>query len=142
MYLGTPFSALPPAQCFLLSSLPSTFTGSSSYQYDLHGGVREREWLVGGRQWSAFPSPIPAGEGEQRLMGGRRHGRVQEWVSLDEGQDIIREVLRRGEQCSYTYSCTGSWPGGHKGRGSLRTGSWGLVRLCDHQLPTAPKHDW
>lgn len=42
MCLGTPFSALPPAQCFLLSSLPSTFTGSSSYQYDLPCGVRER----------------------------------------------------------------------------------------------------
>lgn len=114
---------------------------SSFYQYDLHCEVREREWLSWGGQWRAFFSPIPAGKGKQRLMGGRWHGRVQEWVSLDEGQDIIREVSRRGEQGSYTYSCTGSWPGGHIGRGSLKAGSWGLVRFCDHHEPTAPKHD-
>jgi len=45
-------------------------------------------------------------------MGGRWHGGVQQWVSLDEGQDVIGEVSRRGEQGSHTYSCTGSWPGG------------------------------
>lgn len=116
---------LSPAQDFLLSSLPSTFISSSSHQYDLPCGVREGEWLRRGEEWSSFFSPIPAGEGEQRLMGGRWHGRVQQWVSLDKGQDIIREVSRRGEQGSYTYSCTGSWPGGHMGRHRLRAGSWG-----------------
>lgn len=68
-------------------------------------------------------------------MGGRWHGRVQEWVSLDEGQDIIREISGRGEQCSHTYSCTGSGPGGHIGRGSLRTGSWWLQSLAKPQQP-------
>lgn len=63
-------------------------------------------------------------------MGGGWHGGVQQWVSLDEGQDIIREISGRGEQGSYTYSCTGSWPGGHRGRGCLRAESWGCVRLC------------
>lgn len=80
-----------------------------------------------GGWWSAFFSSIPAGEGEKRLVGGRWHSRVQQWVSLDEGQDIIREISGRGEQGGYTYSCTGSWPGGHMGRGNLRAKSWGLA---------------
>lgn len=44
-----------------------------------------------------FFSPIPAGEGKERLVGGRWHSGVQQWVSLDESQDIIREISRRGE---------------------------------------------
>ena len=56
--------------------------------------------MRGGWQWSGFFSLIPAGEGEQRLMGGRWHGRVQEWVSLDEGQDIIREISGEGNNAA------------------------------------------
>lgn len=92
-----------------------------------------------GRWWTAFFfGCIPAGEGEQRLMGGRWHGGVQQWVSLNEGQDVVREISGRGEQGSYTYSCTGSWPGGHMGRGSLRAGGWDLGSVFPTHM--APFH--
>ena len=83
---------------------------------------------------------IPAGEGEQRLMGSRWHGWVQQWVSLDKGQDVIREISGRGEQGSHTYPCTGSWPGRHMERSHVRTGTQGLVKYPTP--PAAPKHDW
>lgn len=128
-----PARALPPAQGFLLHSLPSIPTGSSSRRCDLPCGVRGEAAERGG-QWSAFYSPVPAGEGEQRLAGGRWHGGVQQWVSLDEGQDIVREISGRGEQGSYTHSCTGSWPGGHTGRGPPQGGS----RSESGSLPRPP----
>lgn len=128
-----PARALPPAQGFLLRSLLSILTGSPSRRCDLPCGVKGEAAERGG-QWSAFYSPVPAGEGEQRLAGGRWHSGVQQWVSLDEGQDIVREISGRGEQGSYTHSCTGSWPGGHTGRGPPQGGSW----LESGSLPHPP----
>lgn len=33
---------------------------------------------------------LPAGESEERLVGGRWHRGIQKWVRLDEEQDSIR----------------------------------------------------
>lgn len=76
---------------------PSTFMGTSSRHCDSPGGVREGEWLRWEGSGQCFFSPVPAGEGKERLVGGRWHSGVQQWMSLDESQDIIREISRRGE---------------------------------------------
>lgn len=52
-------------------------------------------------------------------MGGRWHSGIQQRVGLDEEQDVVRQVLRGGEQGSCTHTCTGPGPGGHMGGATL-----------------------